>query len=183
MEPGGGGERGGGEVSGHQHSELVGDRGRRPQGLVDIWGFLDASRHETVLGSGSAGWPEQTRARETPSPTGGQDRRQRASTAPTPLQGEAGRSLTGSFLQSIFIFLKPQTKATRKHSNENSVPRQTRVQGTTPHPGRHRAGCSLCLLPAPGCSAVGGRRGGASQEPCLPGEGHTALCSGTLFSH
>lgn len=30
--------------------ELVGDRGRRPQGLADIWGFLDASRHERGSG-------------------------------------------------------------------------------------------------------------------------------------
>lgn len=133
----------------------------------DLWGLLDAPRHERGPG---------VRFCRLEGGTGD------SQYGPHPLQGEAGRSLTVCFLKTLFISLKPQTKAARKHSCENPVPRKTRVQQAGPHPGRDRAG-ALCVHSSPRLPCCRGEQRRGPPGLRLPGEGHTALCSGTLFSH
>ena len=74
-----------------------------------------------------AGLPDQTKAKETPSP--GPEVRsgdRELARSPLPCNGEAGRkpdSLIKKKKTKNFISLKSQTKSIRKHCNENTIPK------------------------------------------------------------
>lgn len=159
----------------------MGDRGWKPQGVAEIWGFLGHERGSGIQvcglagqsGQGSGRLPSQletawgTESQHSPHPS--------AST-------EIGRSLTVCFLKNVFIFLKSQTKPIRKPSSGNSAPRQTTFSANQTVSwetdwGARRAHCQ----PGAALAWGWGRRGGAPRA-CVFLEEVTQLSAWALGS-